>query len=69
MKDAAERHGYIVLGSNNSRNRSWKVDAESAPAMFEDTHTRRALDERRIYFAGFSGGARVSFPNALVADP
>ena len=60
MKDAAERYGYIVVGSNNSRNGSWKLETESAQAMFDDTHARFAVDDRRIYFAGFSGGARVA---------
>jgi predicted esterase len=60
MKDAAERHGYIVVGSNNSRNGSWKIEAEAAQAMLEDTHARLAIDDRRVYFAGFSGGARVA---------
>ena len=32
MKDAAERFGYIVVGSNNSRNGSWKIEAEAAEA-------------------------------------
>lgn len=60
MKEAAERYGYIVAGSNNSRNGSWKLEADSAKAMFDDTHARLAIDDRRIYFAGFSGGARVA---------
>jgi dienelactone hydrolase len=60
MKDAAERHGYILAGSNNSRNASWMVAAEAAQAMLEDTHARLSLDDRRVYFAGFSGGARVA---------
>jgi predicted esterase len=60
MKDAAERYGYIVVGSNNSRNGSWKVETEAAQAMLEDTHARFAIDDRRLYFAGFSGGARVA---------
>jgi len=60
MKDAAERYGYIVVGSNNSRNGSWKLEGESAQAMFDDTHARLAIDDHRIYFAGFSGGARVA---------
>jgi dienelactone hydrolase len=60
MKDAAERYGYIVVGSNNSRNGSWKVEAEAAQAMIEDTRSRLSIDDRRIYFAGFSGGARVA---------
>jgi hypothetical protein len=60
MKDAAERYGYIVVGSNNSRNGSWKIETDAAQAMYEDTHARFAIDDRRIYFAGFSGGARVA---------
>jgi predicted esterase len=60
MKDAAERYGYVVVGSNNSRNGSWKVQGEAAQAMLEDTHTRLSLDEHRVYLAGFSGGARVA---------
>jgi predicted esterase len=65
MKDAAERYGYVVVGSNNSHNGSWKVEAEAAQAMLDDTHARLSLDEKRIYFAGFSGGARVAAQIAL----
>ncbi len=60
MKDAAERHGYIVVGSNNSRNGAWKLEGDSAKAMWDDTHARLAIDDRRVYFAGFSGGGRVA---------
>jgi dienelactone hydrolase len=60
MKDAAERYGYIVVGSNNSRNGSWKVEIDTAQAVSDDTRTRFSIDEHRVYFAGFSGGARVA---------
>jgi predicted esterase len=60
MKDAAERYGYVVAGSNNSQNRPWKRSAEAAQAMVQDTHTRLAIDDKRIYFAGLSGGARLA---------
>jgi dienelactone hydrolase len=60
MKDAAEKYGYIVAGSNNSRNGQWKQEAEAAQAMVQDTRERLLIDDRRVYFAGFSGGARVS---------
>jgi tetratricopeptide (TPR) repeat protein len=66
MKDAAERYGYILAGSNNSRNGPWKISAEAAQAMLRDTHQRLALDDRRMYFAGFSGGARVAAQLAQV---
>ncbi len=60
MKDAAEKYGYIVAGSNNSRNGSGKIQAEAVQAIFQDTHARLSIDDRRTYFAGFSGGARLS---------
>jgi hypothetical protein len=60
LKDAAEKYGYIVAGSNNSRNGSGQLEGEAAQAMFEDTHARLSIDDRRIYLAGFSGGARLS---------
>jgi len=60
MKDAAERYGYIVLGSNNSRNGAWKIESEAADAMLQDAQQRFNVDLKRIYFAGFSGGARVA---------
>ena len=60
MKDAAERYGYIVLGSNNSRNGAWKIESEAADAMLLDAQQRFNVDLKRIYFAGFSGGARVA---------
>jgi len=66
MKEAAERHGYILVGSNNSRNGSWKMEAEAAEAIVQDTHARLSIDDRRVYFAGFSGGARVAAQIAQV---
>jgi dienelactone hydrolase len=60
MKDAAERYGYIVAGSNNSHNGPWKVGVEATQAMIQDTRARLSLDDKRIYFAGFSGGARLA---------
>jgi predicted esterase len=60
MKDAAERYGYVVAGSNNSHNGARKPEADAAQAMFQDTHARLSIDNNRVYFAGFSGGARLA---------
>lgn len=60
FRDGAEQYGYIVAGSNNSRNGSWKDEAKAAEAMFRDTQERFSVDERLIYFGGLSGGARVA---------
>ena len=60
MKEAAETYGYLVAGSNNSRNGSWEVERDAAQEMWNDTHQWLSIDDRRSYFAGLSGGARVS---------
>lgn len=60
FKEAAERYGYIVCGSNNSRNGPVQPSADSAKAMIGDVAARFAIDEKRVYLAGFSGGARAA---------
>lgn len=57
---AAEKYGWIVVGSHNSRNGTVKASLNAAVKMFDDTRARLSIDERRIYLAGFSGGARMS---------
>jgi dienelactone hydrolase len=63
---AAELYGLIVAASNNSRNGPWAPQIEAAQAMVNDTQQRLTIDTKRIYFAGFSGGARVSAQLALL---
>ena len=62
---AAERYGYIVVGSNTSRNGPWEVGLRAADAMTKDVNTRFPVDPKRIYTAGMSGGARVAIMVAL----
>jgi dienelactone hydrolase len=64
-RDAAEKYGYIVVGSNNSKNFSSEPAARSILALWQDTHQRLALDDRRIYTTGFSGGSRTATMVAL----
>jgi dienelactone hydrolase len=64
-KDAAEKFGYIVMGSNNSRNGPTEPSAVAANAILNDSHRRFTIDDRRVYFAGFSGGARIATSLAL----
>src|SRR6187401_888265 len=63
-RDAAERYGFIVAGSNNSRNGSSETGA-AVTAMAVDVQQRFAVDGKRVYTAGMSGGARV----ASAGDP
>jgi hypothetical protein len=57
---AAEKYGYILAGSNNSQNGPIDIVEEALNALFADTESRFALDSRRVYLTGFSGGARVA---------
>ena len=52
-------YGYVVAGSNNSRNDAYPRSIEAADAMMRDASRRFSLDLRRLYVTGFSGGARV----------
>jgi predicted esterase len=64
----AERFGFVVASSNNSMS-----DAAMEPnflalrAMWSDTHARLALDDRRVYAAGYSGTVRAACTLAFAA--
>jgi len=65
VREAAEKYGYIVAASNNSRNGAQGGSTEAANAMWRDTQGRFPIDERRRYVAGMSGGARVATSIAI----
>src|SRR6266496_1731010 len=65
IRAAAEKFGYIVAVSNNSKNGAMGGSREAAEAVWQDTHQRLPLDPNRRYFAGLSGGARVATSLAL----
>jgi hypothetical protein len=65
MQTAAEKFGYIVAASNNSRNGPMGQSTEAANAMWQDTQQRFPIAEPRRYLAGMSGGARVATRIAL----
>jgi predicted esterase len=60
FQEAAEKYGWIVVGSNNSSNGSARDSLDAFAEMWDDTHQRFALDPRRAYATGFSGGARMA---------
>jgi len=68
LQAAAERFGYIVIGSNVSRNFEPKLSLAAANAMWADSHVRLAIDSRRVYTLGFSGGARLAAGLAVVSQ-
>lgn len=60
FKAAAEKYGYIIVGSNNARNGPWEPIARAIHAMWLDTQNRFSIDNNRVYTTGFSGGARMA---------
>jgi predicted esterase len=62
---AAEKFGYIVAGSYNSRNGPVDVSFTAAQAMLDDLTRRFNIDPKRMYAAGQSGGARFALELAL----
>ena len=64
-RQGAEKYGYIVAGSLNSRNGPWEVSTNAAKAMTADVKARFSIDPKRVYTAGMSGGARVAMKIAI----
>ena len=60
LQAAAEKYGYIVVGSHNSRNGPGTIQYAAMNAMWADTHQRFNIDDKRVYLTGFSGGARAA---------
>ena len=65
---AAEKFGYIVVASNNSRNGPMADSTAAANAVWHDTQERLPVEEKRRYLAGMSGGARLVTAIALSCD-
>jgi len=59
MREPASQLGYILIGSENFRNGVSNM-AGIAGTMFEDAMSRFSIDPKRVYLAGFSGGARAA---------
>lgn len=59
LKYAAEKYGYILIGSNNIRNESTK-NRYSLSILLRDIYLRYKLDVNKNYYCGFSGGGRLA---------
>lgn len=61
IKKTSENLGYIVVGSNNSRNGLRPEELNHIlSTLIADTQSKLTIDSRRVYLVGFSGGARVA---------
>jgi predicted esterase len=65
FRDAAERFGWIVATSENSRNGPWEPTLRAINAMWPALLGGYAVDDRRVYAAGHSGGATVAWMMAI----
>jgi pimeloyl-ACP methyl ester carboxylesterase len=60
-KALADAYGFILVGSNNSRNgNDWATTETIWQQLSADTRSRLKTDSRRVYTIGFSGGAKVA---------
>lgn len=60
LQEAAEDFGYIVVGSNNSRNGFNIPISEIVRLFWRDTRERFSIDEKQVYTAGMSGGCTIA---------
>jgi len=60
FRAAAEKYGYILACSNNSRNGPLEPAIRALQAAWDDTQARFAIDNDRVYSAGYSGGAKMA---------
>ncbi|MBS1607551.1 MAG: hypothetical protein JSS70_01975 [Bacteroidetes bacterium] len=60
-KSLADQYGFILAGSNNSKNgNDFSVAEDIWTNLLYDTKSRLKIDASRIYTCGFSGGAKVA---------
>lgn len=72
---AAEKYGFVVVGSNNSRNGPMAVSAQAIQFLTDEVKRRFAPKADGWFAAGFSGGSRVALSwaqaaglNGVIAD-
>ena len=59
LRKKAEELGYILIGSNNSRNGADNL-TYICQSLIQDALNKFRIDRNRIFAGGFSGGARVA---------
>lgn len=64
FKHVAEHYGFIVVGSNNSKNGLKDINPV-INSLWDDVFGRFSVDKNRVYTSGFSGGAKVAASVAI----
>ena len=65
LADSAERYGWILAGSNDSRNGPFEAILKAQEVLWKEITSRFSVDMRRCYATGFSGGGRAAVYLAL----
>jgi tetratricopeptide (TPR) repeat protein len=60
FKTAAEKYGYIIICSSNTRNGRKAPILKAMQAIWQDAGARFSIDKKRVYATGLSGGSRIS---------
>ncbi len=66
FKTAAEKYGYIIACSNDSKNGPFLRNYNIVEIFTNDVHSRFNISNNRIYFSGFSGGSRAALSVAVL---
>ena len=65
FRDAAEQYGWILMSSNDTRSDGpMEPNVRALNALFPDALERFPSDPKRLYLAGFSGGAMLAWAAA-----
>ena len=64
--EAAEKFGFIAIGSNNTRNGSTEVIMKAYHAIKKEMEKRFSIDPQRVYSIGLSGGSGVALQLAII---
>jgi len=65
---AAEKYNYILICSNNTKNGPYDQNFEIASRLFDKIFAEFSINPKRIYTAGFSGGARLASSIAVLNE-
>lgn len=62
FREAAERYGWILLSSNDTRSDGpWEPNQKALSALWPEVRQRYSTDSKRLYAAGFSGTVVVAW--------
>ncbi len=65
---AAEKYGYILVCSNDSKNGPYEPNFEIANRLFNRVFSDFNINKERVYASGFSGGSRLASTIAVLTN-